>query len=1251
MSKLVDIKNRIDQLDGGSFQNLCDAYLSYKGYANVYSLGMKTGTNKTAPGSPDAYSVGAENKYVFVMYTTQKTDFIKKAIEDINKCLDSKKTGIFTDAITEIIYCHTYDRLEPKDDQCLRQYCNNHNILLKIIGIDKLGQDIFQKYPILAQDFLGINISSGQILPLDAFITKHDANQISAPLDTKFHFREQELKEAQQALSDCDVLLVTGPAGVGKTRFALELCQQLNKVKNYTIFIIKNNNLQLYEDLTYAIEKNKDYLVVVDDANELSGLQHILNYLTTTTESPHISKLILTVRDYAHKQVMQKVLEIATPQTIKIPTFNDNEIQTLIKTHFGITNPIYTDHIIRIAEGNARLAMLAGKLATNSDEGFMVIRDASELYHNYYHNQLNNLIESKTGLYSAGIIAFIQSVHLDYLEKLQPIFDNLKITSDDFKSDLSFLHEAELVDLCNDKAAKISDQSFSNFLIKYVFIETKIIPLSTMIEVCFPINNSRTIEACNILLNIFSNEKVKEYVVKEIKYVWDKFENDKKIFLPFSKAFHIIDPTKTFLFLQELIDNEEFHPFNAQPLINKMNKSNIYISDDILQIIGNYIDHPDLSTALELLLLYYQKRPDLFEQFYHTLTRCFEVNLTSQNFNYLTQRTVVEQLCKAVNTNIEDDNLTSLFICVAEHFLKLNFQKVEGCRQNKISIYSLILQPDKPVLEYRKLLLIQLYQIYQHGKMQTEIENFLYRYDNIFHFGKNINLDIVKAEFNNVLNFFFLFQPENLYHCVIAKHIEKIALKINYDTFNMLMPFFNSEKFKIYSILALPTFENFIEGHEQDLQRNKNIIYNLIKDYTPQEIDYLIQICSESHQTFDKEEPKLGLMLVFEILQNQEQLYLYSIEAYIKANTPYNINAEPILKRLFDIMPAAEVKKIITKHKYNQQNTWLWIFYTGIPKQQISAHWTEDLLHYLDTPDTSIQEYTCRNINSLQKYEVIEPKILFKALRIISNHYQEYPFIFRLYVFNILNHTNQQSANKILNKFYNELPLLKEIYLKGISNNTDYNGTLLYAIISVDPTFLYEYINCLITIQEDQPSYNIHHYTVQILKIWDTEQFIQLADNIFNYMHDKIKEIGYVPYQSPLTMILSNETTNQEITTKQDKWIKHTIELYSNDAKRMFQLFSSIHELPRERRKIAIEKFLSINSDPEIFEKLPLEPSVMMSYGSMIPSTQKRIDFLRSLLPFVTGVKYLKQRQHIEKKIKILKEEIRSIEIEELLES
>ena len=56
MSKLTDIKNRIDQMDGGAFQNLCDAYLSYKGYKNVYSLGMHTGTDKTAKGNPIMYN-------------------------------------------------------------------------------------------------------------------------------------------------------------------------------------------------------------------------------------------------------------------------------------------------------------------------------------------------------------------------------------------------------------------------------------------------------------------------------------------------------------------------------------------------------------------------------------------------------------------------------------------------------------------------------------------------------------------------------------------------------------------------------------------------------------------------------------------------------------------------------------------------------------------------------------------------------------------------------------------------------------------------------------------------------------------------------------------------------------------------------------------------------------------------------------------------------------------------------------------
>ena len=90
MSKLTDIQYRIDQLDGGAFQNLCDAYLTCKGYGIGYSLGMKTGTNKTAKGNPDTYFLKKDGKYVFVMYTTQKDDFVKKALKDLQDQLREK---------------------------------------------------------------------------------------------------------------------------------------------------------------------------------------------------------------------------------------------------------------------------------------------------------------------------------------------------------------------------------------------------------------------------------------------------------------------------------------------------------------------------------------------------------------------------------------------------------------------------------------------------------------------------------------------------------------------------------------------------------------------------------------------------------------------------------------------------------------------------------------------------------------------------------------------------------------------------------------------------------------------------------------------------------------------------------------------------------------------------------------------------------------------------------------------------------
>ena len=599
-------------------------------------------------------------------------------------------------------------------------------------------------------------------------------------------------------------------------------------------------------------------------------------------------------------------------------------------------------------------------------------------------------------------------------------------------------------------------------------------------------------------------------------------------------------------------------------------------------------------------------------------------------------------------------NLLILFVRVAGRFLKLDVSKAEGGRHNTVSFYTLTLSPDQPVLEYRKMLLSQLYQIYQRGEEQAEIEQILYKYG-MTHYGVDTGLDVARAEFEEVLTFFSLFRPENLFHCIIAAHIKQVAKHIDYCTRDILVPFLNTKNYKIYSALAPHRSEDYSEGYKKGIQRHKDRVCKLVEGYTPPDIDCLIQVCLESGRTFDKEERELGsgLGYVFEALQSQQQLYLYLVDAYMKADTPYKINAGQVLDRLFELMSAAEVKKFITKYKYEQQNVWLWYFYALIPEQQLSAAWTADLLNYLETPDTGLKVSPYRWLDSLRKYKRIESQIIYKALRIILKHYEESPFIFSLYVSGILNHSNQQEADETVREFSDELPLLEEIYLKGISysSHEDCDGALLYAIISVDVAFLYRYLDCIIAVRQDRVRLYDNYNTMRLLRIWDTERFMDLADNVFDYVHENREKSIHWIYHSPIHMMLRNEAGHQEIITKQDIWIRHTIERYSGDGERMYELFSAIEELSCERRKKAVEKFLLLNADPDVFERLPLEPSHWGGSGSLIPYMQERINYLRSLLPLVSGIKYLKQKQRIERKIAGWEERIRSEEVDELLES
>ena len=465
MAVINDIKQRILQLDAGSFQSMCDRYLSRMGYPSIVSLGTQAGTQKTTPGTPDTYFFDANGKYVFVEYTTQQNNLPAKIESDLEKCLDVSATQIPHNKISEIIYCHTSSNIAPKDDAAFRTMCESVGIKFTIYGIDQLAQDLYLKYRGVAKEYLHLAIDTNQIETKDEFVRHYDASKLAAPLSTQFLFREDSLEALDTLFEQTNVVILTGPAGTGKTRLAIHYADLYAQKTGAQLFCVHDNALPIYEDLSLYMETPGSYILVVDDANQLSGLQHVVQYAIKQAEGYDV-QILITVRDYAISKVKHEIEGIVSFKTLAVTSLSDEQIKQLIKQELGILNENYLARIARLAEGNARIAMLAGKLACEANR-LDSIADITQLYAAYYDKALveAGLNTRKELMVTAGLVAFLRTLHIDHIDWLLPVLEQEGLTKNAFIENLYDLHKLEIVDICNDKAVRFSEQCLANYIL------------------------------------------------------------------------------------------------------------------------------------------------------------------------------------------------------------------------------------------------------------------------------------------------------------------------------------------------------------------------------------------------------------------------------------------------------------------------------------------------------------------------------------------------------------------------------------------------------------------------------------------------------------------------------------------------------------------------------------------------------------------------------------------------------------------
>ena len=127
-----------------------------------------------------------------------------------------------------------------------------------------------------------------------------------------------------------------------------------------------------------------------------------------------------------------------------------------------------------------------------------------------------------------------------------------------------------------------------------------------MIRCSFKVNKTQTITSINVITTLFINHENQDYLFSEVKELWNELSEKDPI-----KVFYRANPTEALLLVKDKIENTPQANTAVEDL--KIDDRNNSVNDDILEILGGFSNTNDLSTALDLYFLYYEKRPDLID--------------------------------------------------------------------------------------------------------------------------------------------------------------------------------------------------------------------------------------------------------------------------------------------------------------------------------------------------------------------------------------------------------------------------------------------------------------------------------------------------------------------------------------------------------------------------------------------------------------------------------------------------------------
>ena len=1092
MSRLQAIENGLASINETVFQELCDSFLILKNenYRAFSRTGSQSGKQKTIKGTPDTFLLLPNGKYIFVECSTNITKGVSKLQEDITKCIDEAKKQNITNLLAEIIICVNF-KLKLEDIHSLQNLYSK----IQIYTLDYLAMELSLQHRDLVHRYLGLPLDTGQIVSIDTFIEEYNkaAKGIATPLNNTFLHREEELQNIKNQINQSDFVIITGVAGVGKTKIAIESIRSfLSENLTYSAFCVSYKNCELLSDLYQHFDSKKDYILFVDDANRIDAFSQITGFCKSQRTSN--LKILLTARDYA-LPIVENFCQGFAPTQFTLMKFTDEQITDIIKAEpFEILNSQYHKEIIRIADGNPRLAIMTALLAKEK-QNIYALADVSDLFEKYFSTFVKDDGEfsNQFNIKCLGIVAFFNAIPCKNKSITESILQNFDVDYSSFIDAIEKLDRLELVEIRYDYV-KIPEQNLATFFFYKTFVKDNLLSFKTLLQKYFEANKNRFKDCVIPANNTFGYENVMQKLQPILQNHFKTIEHEEEKVFTLLETFWFYLQEETLLFVYNIVNKL---PFSETVVFNiKYEANDFAYPNEVIELISNFFRFPNkFKDAIELVFEFVRKVPENLPELIHKIRKTLVFDWEDEPLFYR-QTTLFQILIDSLN---KKDNLCSIvFYELSKTFLGYKFHHTEGGRNYTFSWYDYPIPNNQWIRTFRKNIWYNI-----SSNFQTFPEKSLELLQSYATVSPDVTKELMMYDVQFLIPIIDKFlTPDSFEHCRYVQ--EQIRWykrnEITSPEFVPLSQKFTNPIYEIYLVLDWDKFrdkESFDFDNHREYEKlkeekiRKSFIFKSISDIKQfyNTFIYLKSVAKNDwsyNNSFD--------LIVDENCVRNFELGCQFLHEVIATNNKINyIPRIVFLNQLTTQYRSEYIWDILQSNDFENRYLWELSFYDYLADVLISEKYVYKIKNTVNSLPNRAQIWFGR----LQRYLKIEPNLFQNILEIIVEKNEKH------------NETIFLQFN-FIEEYFDELggiDLIKKVYLQQdlIDNQFDLDQKGFSKIIQRDANFLIDYVNHLYSKKQNQ--YFLHEDRYLNI-VWELDNVEPILKSVFDLINEKDIYLG-----------------------------------------------------------------------------------------------------------------------------------------------